>query len=77
MGFSNQNDGISLLETGGWDDTAGPESCLGYKCFYIILWRNKHNIFEAKKAFPDVKRRRSAEETGMENTKAQRKIAWR
>lgn len=25
MGFSNQNDGISLLETGGWDNIAGPE----------------------------------------------------
>ena len=43
----------------------------------VILSRNKHDISEATKAFPDVKRSKSAEEPGIKNTKAQRKRIYR
>lgn len=73
MGFSYKKMENLLLEIGDCDNIARPEYWPGYKCFYIILSRKKPDIFEATKAFPDVKRRKSAEETEMKNTKAQRK----
>lgn len=62
-----------LLEIGDCGNIARTEYWPSYKCFYIILSHKKPDIFEATKAFPDVKRRKSAEETEMKNTKAQRK----
>lgn len=65
-----------LLEIGDYDDIARPEHWPGYKCFHNILSHNKYAIFEATKAFPDEKRRKSAEVTAMKNSKAQRKRIW-